>query len=115
MAKSNGRLSAQQVATWFGTIGFDQQRAVLGELNQIHDRLRDGRISALRKELQELEDGPGANGGRISMRKANGKSSKPKVKFRDPKTGDTWSGRGRMASWLAEKVKGGEKADKYLV
>ena len=41
-----------------------------------------------------------------------------KVKYRDPKSGDTWSGRGRMARWLAEKVKAGEKADekadKYL-
>ena len=30
-------------------------------------------------------------------------------------TGETWSGRGRMAGWLAAKVKGGEKAAKYLV
>ena len=32
----------------------------------------------------------------------------------DPKSGGTWSGRGRMASWLAEKVKAGEKVEKYL-
>ena len=39
---------------------------------------------------------------------------KVKVKYRDPKTGDTWSGRGRMARWLADRVKAGEKQDKYL-
>ena len=30
------------------------------------------------------------------------------MKYRDPKTGATWSGRGRMARWLAEKVSAGE-------
>jgi DNA-binding protein H-NS len=34
--------------------------------------------------------------------------------YRDPKTGGTWSGHGRMATWLAERVKAGEKVDKFL-
>lgn len=37
------------------------------------------------------------------------------VKFRDPTTGQTWSGRGRMATWLATKVAAGESADDYRV
>ena len=36
-------------------------------------------------------------------------------RLRDPKSGETWSGRGRMASWLAAKVKSGEKASRYLI
>jgi DNA-binding protein H-NS len=37
------------------------------------------------------------------------------VKYRDPVTGETWSGRGRMARWLKEKVEAGEDLEKYLV
>ena len=38
-----------------------------------------------------------------------------KAKYRDSKTSETWSGRGRMASWLKSKEGAGEKIEKYLV
>jgi hypothetical protein len=38
-----------------------------------------------------------------------------KPKYRDPVTGDTWSGRGRMATWLKRKQDAGEDIDDYLV
>ena len=38
-----------------------------------------------------------------------------KAKYRDPKTNETWSGRGRMASWLKAKQDAGENIDDYLV
>ena len=34
---------------------------------------------------------------------------------RDGKTGETWSGRGRMASWLKRKQDADEKIEKYLL
>jgi hypothetical protein len=37
------------------------------------------------------------------------------VKYRDPKTNETWSGRGRMANWLKRKQDAGEDIDEYLV
>jgi DNA-binding protein H-NS len=37
------------------------------------------------------------------------------VKYRDPKTGDTWSGRGRPAIWLVQAEKAGRKRDSFLV
>lgn len=53
---------------------------------------------------------------------ANDRAS-PKAKYRDPSTGATWSGRGRMAGWLAFHVDEGlskgvskEKTlDRYLI
>ena len=36
-----------------------------------------------------------------------------KPKYRDPATGETWSGRGRMASWLKHKQDAGEDIEKY--
>ena len=38
-----------------------------------------------------------------------------KPKYRDPVTGDTWSGRGRMASWLKAKQDAGGDIEKYRV
>ena len=44
-----------------------------------------------------------------------GRTHEVKAKYRDPKTNETWSGRGRMASWLKRKQDAGENIDDYLV
>jgi DNA-binding protein H-NS len=44
-----------------------------------------------------------------------GRGYEAKVKYRDPKTNETWSGRGRMANWLKRKQDAGEDFDDYLV
>ena len=44
-----------------------------------------------------------------------GRGYEVKAKYRDPETNETWSGRGRMASWLKRKQDAGEDIDKYLV
>jgi DNA-binding protein H-NS len=36
-----------------------------------------------------------------------------KPKYRDPATGETWAGRGRMATWLKRKQDAGEDIEKY--
>jgi hypothetical protein len=36
-------------------------------------------------------------------------------KYRDPRTDETWSGRGRMAAWLKRKQDAGEDIEKYRV
>ena len=41
------------------------------------------------------------------------KASEVKAKYRDPATGETWSGRGRMASWLKMKQDAGEDIEKF--
>ena len=38
-----------------------------------------------------------------------------KPKYRDPRTDETWSGRGRMATWLKRKQDAGEDIEKYRV
>ena len=50
-----------------------------------------------------------SNGARV------GRGYEVKAKYRDPKTNETWSGRGRMASWLKSKQDAGENIDDYLV
>jgi len=46
---------------------------------------------------------------------AGDRRTEVKVKYRDPVTNETWSGRGRMASWLKRKQDAGEDIEEYLV
>src|SRR5215831_19794826 len=41
--------------------------------------------------------------------------SRVEPKYREPQTGETWSGRGRMAAWLKLKEDAGEDSEKYRV
>ena len=44
-----------------------------------------------------------------------GKRGKVPVMYRHPKTGETWSGRGRPARWVAAAEKAGHKRAEFLV
>ena len=114
MAKLNGRLTAKTVSEWFSAMDFEAQRNLLEVLGEIHDKVRQAKIHSLMREVALLQNGS-SNGHAVpKTAKRSTKKGSAKVKYRDPKSGDTWSGRGRMARWLAEKVKAGEKQDKYL-
>jgi DNA-binding protein H-NS len=117
MAKVNGKLTTQTVGTWFSAIQFEEQQKVLSGLQHIHGKVRQVRIDALKRELAVLEKGS-TNGHAAPKAAKRGPKKNTKgsvrVKYRDPKSGETWSGRGRMARWLADRVKAGEKQDKYL-
>jgi DNA-binding protein H-NS len=94
-------------------LDFARQASVLSTLSASHDEQRNARIAELHRQLAALDGG----GNRIGKRKYTRRKSLPtaQAKYRDPKSGETWSGRGRMASWLATKVKAGEKASRYLI
>jgi DNA-binding protein H-NS len=42
-----------------------------------------------------------------------GKKAEPK--YRDPKTGETWTGRGRPAGWLKAYLDAGKKKEDFLI
>ena len=60
-----------------------------------------------------------AVGGRVkrktTARKRRRGSRKYAVKYRNPKTGETWSGQGRTARWIAAAEKAGRKRTEFLV
>jgi DNA-binding protein H-NS len=102
-------LTEKDVTGWFDSLSFERQDSLLQAFSSSHSKLRADRIAKLRRELAALE----GNG----SEKANGSIASPsvKAKYRNPATGEVWSGRGRMAGWLATKVKAGEKAQRYLI
>jgi DNA-binding protein H-NS len=119
------QLAARTVVAWFGNLSFDQQNEVLGQMQQAHDHARSAKRAELESQLAALgftmpkrRGRPPANasmGSNAAQRKSTRRTGKVKAKYRDPKTNETWSGRGRMASWLKSKQDAGEKIEKYLV
>src|SRR6476620_11063386 len=111
------------VVAWFGNLSFDQQKNAMDRLQGEHDQSRSAKSAELVTQLAALGYDVPKKSGRPAG-KANGagtgavrrgRKGKVKAKYRDSKTGETWSGRGRMASWLKTKQDGGENIEKYLV
>jgi DNA-binding protein H-NS len=118
------QLPVRTVVAWFTAQSFEQQRETLAQLEQAHEQSRIAKRAELERQLAALGFGTRKKRGRPRVTKnghGNGatpvkaRATKIKVKYRDPKTKETWSGRGRMASWLKAKQDAGEKIDKYLV
>ena len=108
------------VIAWFGSLSFDKQKDALDRMHGEHDQSRAAKRAELVTELAAL--GYAAQKARSSSSQLQsggngrkGRRGKVKAKYRDPKTNETWSGRGRMASWLKSKQDAGEKIEKYLV
>src|ERR1700730_8610588 len=108
------------VVQWFADLSFEQQTDALAQIQHEHEQSRSAKRAELAKQLAALGYGIPKRRGRPkgvsnSAARRNGKKGSVKAKYRDPKTSETWSGRGRMASWLKSKQDAGEKVDKYLV
>jgi len=76
-------------------------------------------MAYLKREVEEVARMVHTDETRSHVR-ANGRDAgdgraEVKVKYRDSVTNETWSGRGRMASWLKRKQEAGEDIEEYLV
>jgi DNA-binding protein H-NS len=76
------------------------------------DRLLQSKKSELQAQLAEIGGGDGV----VTKRRAGSiKGTKVAPKYRHPKTGETWSGRGGTAGWLAREIKAGKKKEDFLI
>jgi DNA-binding protein H-NS len=64
---------------------------------------------------RELQAAVGDRGAGADHAPAGRKVRKVAPKYRNPKTGETWSGRGRTARWIVEAEREGKSRDKFLV
>jgi DNA-binding protein H-NS len=112
----------------FEKLAFEEQKDALEHLQAAHELSRSAKKAELEQQLAELGYGAQqppvakplkANGlaqkGRKRAARKNGKAGAVKVRYQDSKTGETWSGRGRMARWLKAKQDAGENIEKYLL
>jgi DNA-binding protein H-NS len=118
------QLAMSTVVAWFGNLSFDKQKDALGRMQEQHEQSRSAKRAELVTQLADLgysvpkkrgRPRGNANGGGNAATVRKGRKGKVKAKYRDPKTSETWSGRGRMASWLKSRQDAGENIEKYLV
>ena len=125
------QVAVRSVVNSFGKLSYDQQKDALVQMQGRHEQSLAVKRAELEQQLAELGHQVPRKQGRpkaLKVKKANGVAKKAngaarkngkrrsvKAKYHDGKTGDTWSGRGRMASWLKSKQDAGEKIEKYLL
>ena len=101
-----------------------RRKEVAGVIAEIRRRMADYDITV--EELGKSSRRRAAKGkktGSTRGRPGGKKSGAPKrrakrsvpAKYRDPKTGAKWSGRGLAPRWLAEKEKAGAKREEFLI
>lgn len=82
------------------------------ELEAQLEQARQAEVGAAIAKIHELMEQCGLTVedlGRRRRRAANGAKSPAPAKYLDPKTGATWSGRGRAPAWL------GKNRDRFLI
>lgn len=96
--------------------------AELAALDKDYEALRSeeraGVLAKVREMMAEWNFTPNELLGRTPAQRRAGKgipTGKVAAKYKDPKTGATWSGRGRKAAWLEAALKGGAKLEDFAV
>ena len=88
---------------------------------QIEDARREERAEVIAKIHQLMSENDiriSDLGGRPGKRKAavsSGAGRKLPAKYRDPASGDSWTGRGIQPKWLQARIKEGKKLEDFAV
>ena len=91
-----------------------QKQALEAKINEV----RESELSAVVEKIRALMDEYGLTADDIAPRRGRGRprganpaAKKPALppKYMDPKTGKTWSGRGRAPAWL------GKRPERFLI
>ncbi len=92
-----------------------QREALEQQIEEVRKEARADAIGTAKKLIaefdltaQDLGLGGRAKGGKR-------KAASPKPKYRNPETGETWSGRGQTPRWLRALENKGNKRESYLV
>jgi len=90
-------------------------KELLAQKAKLEEQLESARIKELQAVIQQVRqivaeyDLTAEDIGLTSKRGVAGKKKTVAPKYRDPKTGTTWSGRGRAPAWI------GKNRDKFLI
>ncbi|MGC5802978.1 H-NS histone family protein [Ralstonia pseudosolanacearum] len=90
-------------------------KELLAQKAKLEEQLEGARIKELEAVIQQVRqivaeyDLTAEDIGLTSKRGSVGKKKTVAPKYRDPKTGATWTGRGRAPAWL------GKNRDKFLI
>lgn len=93
-------------------------KEVMSEIAKLEEEAAEAREHELQAVIADIRAKVSEYGlteedvfGRQRKARASRESTVSTVKYRDPKTGNEWSGRGRAPSWIA----GAKNRDRFLV
>lgn len=99
----------------------------IGDLWSLHEKISailSARMEAEKRELEKrlavlsrgVADMPDSGGAR-TLRGEKPRRKYPRVlpKYRNPKTSETWSGRGKQPRWLVAAMKSGKKIEEFRI
>lgn len=89
-------------------------KELLAQKAKLEEQLEGARVKELEAVIQQVrqiveEYGLTAEDIGLSFKRGAGKKKIVAPKYRDPKTGATWTGRGRAPAWI------GKNRDKFLI
>ena len=105
-ADANFHLESVMPSTNIKNLSVTQLLAMRGDI----DKLLQSKRAELQAQLAQI----GGDGAGI-RKPGSVKGMKVAPKYRHPKTGETWSGRGGTAGWLAREIKAGKKREDFLI
>lgn len=89
---------------------------IQAEIAQLQQQAADIRAKELNTVIQEIKAKMAAYGITADDLKESKGARKPAaVQFRNPATGDAWTGRGRTPRWLAEAESKGQNRETFRV
>lgn len=94
---------------------YKELKAQAEALLQQAEAARRAEIAAVVAEIQARMKEYGITLADLKGGTKNKKSGAVAAKYRNPATGDSWSGRGRAPKWLAEEMAKGRSKDAFLI
>lgn len=70
-------------------------------------------VAGIRAKMQEYDINLSDLG--FAGRGSRSKGTRVAAKYRNPSTGDTWTGRGKMPTWLQREVSAGKRREDFLI
>jgi DNA-binding protein H-NS len=96
---------------------YSELKAQIAKLQAQADEVRRAEVFEVIQDIRQKIDEFGLSASDLGFAEAPRRGRPPKAKkpplppkYRDPKTGLTWSGRGRTPKWIV-----GKKLDRYLI
>lgn len=101
------------------SLNHNQLSDLIARAKARQEELAKERVSKLREKINALVKAEGVAldevfGGR-GARPGKGRGGKVKPKYRNPATGETWTGRGKRPRWFAAAMAAGKKEKDFLI
>jgi len=102
------------------SLNHNQLSDLIARAKARQEELAKEKVAKLRDKISALVKAEGIGldevfGGARGARGSKARGSKVKPKYRNPATGETWTGRGKRPRWFAAALAAGKKEKDFLI